>query len=66
MSEEEKMEKAKKIVFNTKTEKQLEALLSETEKELQDSNTKYETLEECMTNLRRMISEGKKVQNKTA
>lgn len=66
MIDKEERKKTRERVFNTKTEEQIEVMLLETEKELQDPNTKFYTMEESIENLWRLINEDKKVQDKTA
>ena len=59
-------EEIKNRVFNTKTKEEINKMLIETEKKLQNPNTKYYSLEEMKKMTRGMIDERKRLQNKVS
>lgn len=66
MIDAEERKKAREIVFNTRTKEQIEALLLETEKELQNPNTKLYTMEEMKKMTEEMICEFERLQDKVS
>lgn len=64
MINEEEAKKLRDKIFRVRTEEEIDQMLLESVKEMDNPNTKLLTHEESIAHVRRMINDSKKVQNK--